>query len=360
MSRTKILVTAANGHTGFPAARELLDLGFEVRAMVRNPDAANARELARRGAEIFVGDMDDVRDYRAALQGVRRAYFCAPLDRNMLFKTVAFVVAAEEARLEHVVYMSQWLLMQDHHALNTKEQWLADRVIQMHEHVAYSFVIPGIFAFPYFFTIEMVAQLGIMPTRVKGPGLNPIPSEDDMGRVVAHILKDPDKHAGRTYRPTGPKILSQNDVAQTFARILKRPVRIMHIDERMLLKSLKAMGYRQYDYANIRYYMQDLEDNAFAAGGVTDVVESISGRAPEDFETIARRYLADMPEARRSFRNKLRALGNFARILLTPAPNMEAYERRQQFPGFLNGMRYSRDSPEWERSRRHGGYREAG
>ncbi len=27
---TKILVTAANGHTGFPAAKELLSLGFDV------------------------------------------------------------------------------------------------------------------------------------------------------------------------------------------------------------------------------------------------------------------------------------------------------------------------------------------
>jgi nucleoside-diphosphate-sugar epimerase len=29
---TKILVTAANGNTGFPAAKELLNLGFDVRA----------------------------------------------------------------------------------------------------------------------------------------------------------------------------------------------------------------------------------------------------------------------------------------------------------------------------------------
>ncbi|MFT5747359.1 MAG: NAD(P)H dehydrogenase (quinone), partial [Saprospiraceae bacterium] len=32
----KILITAANGRTGFPAAKELLLLGFNVRAFVRN------------------------------------------------------------------------------------------------------------------------------------------------------------------------------------------------------------------------------------------------------------------------------------------------------------------------------------
>ncbi len=106
--KIKILVTAANGHTGLPAAKELLNLGFDVKAMVRNPNGKGASELRKLGADIFIGDMNDVRDYREALKGVQRAYFCTPFRRNTLFKTVAFIVAAEEAKLEHVVYMSQW------------------------------------------------------------------------------------------------------------------------------------------------------------------------------------------------------------------------------------------------------------
>lgn len=351
MDQRKILVTAANGHTGYPAAKELLNLGFQVRAMVRNPRTDSARELKQLGAEIFVGDMDDVRDYREALQDVDRAYFCAPLGRNLLIKTAAFIIAAEEARLKHVVYMSQWLLMQDHHALNTKEQWLGDQIVKMHKEVKYTFIIPGVFAFGYFFTIEMVAQLGIMPTSVRGDGLNPAPSEDDMGRVVAHILKDPDRHAGKTYRPTGPEVISQSQVADTFARILGRKISIMNISEKMLLKSLKAGGYRIYDYANIRYYMKDLEHNVFALGGATNVVKKITGRDPEDFETIARRYLAQMSVARPSVLNKLRALKNFLKVLFTRAPDMLAYERRQDFPRFMHGMRHAKESETWKKSR---------
>ena len=30
VSKTKILVTAANGNTGFPAAKELLNIGFDA------------------------------------------------------------------------------------------------------------------------------------------------------------------------------------------------------------------------------------------------------------------------------------------------------------------------------------------
>ncbi len=41
----RILITAANGNAGFPAVKELLELGFQVRAFVRNPDKPQAREL---------------------------------------------------------------------------------------------------------------------------------------------------------------------------------------------------------------------------------------------------------------------------------------------------------------------------
>ncbi len=53
----KILITAANGHTGFPAAKELLSLGFPVRAFVRNSSNPKAQELKPLGAELFVGDI---------------------------------------------------------------------------------------------------------------------------------------------------------------------------------------------------------------------------------------------------------------------------------------------------------------
>ena len=73
--KQKILITAANGNTGFPAAKELLKLGFSVRAFVRKPNSQKAKELKSLGAEIFVGDIEDIRDVRQALEGIQSAYF---------------------------------------------------------------------------------------------------------------------------------------------------------------------------------------------------------------------------------------------------------------------------------------------
>ncbi|MDF1697323.1 MAG: NmrA family NAD(P)-binding protein [Saprospiraceae bacterium] len=344
----KILITAANGNTGFPAAKELLHLGFEVRAMIRNPKNPKALELKRLGAELFVGDMDDYRDVKEALIGVQRAYFCTPFGRNSLFQTNAFFIAAEESKaLEHVVYMSQWLLNQHHPSINTKMQWLGEQLVRKHKTITYTFVNPGLFAFTYFFTVEFMAQLGIMPTAIQGDGLNAPPSEDDQGRVVAHILKDPEPHHQKTYRPTGPQLISQSEVVAVFSKVLGRNIKLMPISEKMLLKSLKAGKYSMYDYSNIRYYLRDASENVFAINGVTNVVKELTGREPEDFETIVRTYISEMPEAKKSLGNTLKAIKNFGKILITKAPNMEEFEKTQYYPNFIHGMNQAIDSPDW-------------
>lgn len=55
-----ILVTGATGQQGGATARELLAKGHKVRAMTRKPDSPAARELARLGAEVVAGDLDNV------------------------------------------------------------------------------------------------------------------------------------------------------------------------------------------------------------------------------------------------------------------------------------------------------------
>src|SRR6266542_761317 len=71
MNRGKdlILVTGATGKQGGSVARELLANGHKVRAMTRKPDGEAARELARLGAEIVPGDLDDAVSLERAVLG---------------------------------------------------------------------------------------------------------------------------------------------------------------------------------------------------------------------------------------------------------------------------------------------------
>lgn len=137
MQQPKILITGASGNTGYPAAKELLELSFPVRAFVRNAESAKATDLKRLGAEIFVGNMNDVRDVRNAMKGVKRAYYVPPFAPHALFTGITFAVAAEQMGLEHVVSITQWFASNTHPSLTTKEHWLNDQVGKMSPNVEY-------------------------------------------------------------------------------------------------------------------------------------------------------------------------------------------------------------------------------
>ena len=64
-----ILVTGATGQQGGATAHELLARGHKVRAMTRRPDSAPAQALARAGAEVVTGDLNDAASLERALQG---------------------------------------------------------------------------------------------------------------------------------------------------------------------------------------------------------------------------------------------------------------------------------------------------
>jgi hypothetical protein len=79
------------------------------------------------------------------------------------------------------------------------------------------------------------------------------------------------------------------------------------------------------------------------------VVEEIGGRPPEAFDTIAARYVAASPLARRGFAATLREGAGLMATLMVRAPNIKAIETRF-------GVRALPISP-WRPTRRSGGRR---
>ena len=70
MANKTILITGATGKQGGAVAHELLRAGgFTVRAMTRKPDSDAAKALAKAGAQIVVGDLDDAKSLEKAVEG---------------------------------------------------------------------------------------------------------------------------------------------------------------------------------------------------------------------------------------------------------------------------------------------------
>ncbi|MFI5841722.1 NmrA/HSCARG family protein [Catenuloplanes sp. NPDC051500] len=69
-----VLVVGATGQQGGATARELLAAGVPVRALVRDRESGRARELARNGAELRVGDLRDRDSLADAADGARAVF----------------------------------------------------------------------------------------------------------------------------------------------------------------------------------------------------------------------------------------------------------------------------------------------
>lgn len=331
MNKPKILVTSAGGNTGLPTTLQLLEKGYPVRAFLRRHDQ-RAQRLKAAGAEIFIGDQYALADMRRATRGVQRAYHCTPAAPNGLHFGTIFAIAANEAKLEHVVTLSQWLADPDHLSVATRETWFNDELIKLLPETTLTINNVGWFAENYFFVLESIAQLGIMPMPLGNGDLkgNAPPSNEDIAAVNVAALIDPATHAGKTYRPTGPTLLTTHEIAAILGDLLGHNVRYVNLPEALFLKMMKAGDAPEFMLTQLRHYMDEYRRGTFAVHAPTTVLPDVVGREAEDFATIAQRYVATRPEAVRTIRTQWNAITNFMKGLLTTKPNIAAIEQRRE------------------------------
>jgi NAD(P)H dehydrogenase (quinone) len=346
MTRPKILVTGATGRTGGAVIAELLKAGYPVRALVRREDA-RAVALRARGVEIAVANIVDVERVMAAMRGIQRVYWLPPYDPEMLSGAAVLATAAREARLEAIVSLSQWLASPTHPTFLTRQHWLADRIFAALPDIALTIVNPGFFAdTPYLATIGMAAHLGMMPW-LFGDSLTAPPSVNDIARVATAALMDPRRHAGRTYRPTGPALLTGGDMAAALSRVFSRTVRPVPTPLWVFLKAAYLDGSPLALLSCLEHYIEEHRRGAFAIGAPNDDVAQVTGRPAESFEAVARR-LAALPANRRSPSRSLREFARFMVIPLARVPNTRRYLRGLQIVAPASPQ-YTGESTVWRR-----------
>ncbi len=346
MNKPKILVTGATGKTGGAVVAQLRAQGYPVRAVVRTLDARGER-LVELGAELAVADIFDYDGMRAAMEGTSRAYFCPPMHPQMLQSAVVFALAARDAKLESIVGLTQWLASPNHRSLMTRHHWLADRLFQLLPDIVLTIVNPGFFADePYLSLMKYAALLGVFPMPARGDSRNAPPSTDDIARVAVAALIDPAKHAGKTYRPTGPELLSLDEMVAILGHVLGRKVRHVNLPLWMFYKAARMDGFDRFAVSAMEHYFAELDAGTFAFNAPTGDVLAVTGREPESFETIASRYAA-MPQMQRSFGNTVRALARFLVVPFGPGLDPERYTAKLSIPVASNPQ-YAIVSDRWK------------
>lgn len=200
-----ILVTGATGQQGGAVARHLLAAGFNVKALVRNPDSDKAKALAATGVTLVKGDLDDSASLAAALAGVAGVY-SVQNPRGVgtdveIAQGKALVDAARAASVEHLVYSSVASADQ-----NTGVP-LFDSKFVIEEHLRASGV-PFTIVRPVYFMDNWAWSEASF---AKGVMAQPLAPEtrlqqiavDDIGAFVAAAFADPAQWLGQTVELAG-------------------------------------------------------------------------------------------------------------------------------------------------------------
>jgi NAD(P)H dehydrogenase (quinone) len=282
-----ILITGAGGKTGKAVLKALVTRGASVRALVRN--SAHEAALKTMGAhDVMVGAMDDPQALARATHGIKAIYHICPnvSPHEMSFAT-ALVNAATGSGVSRFVYHSvlhPQIEAMPHHwnKLRVEEMLFSSgldiTILQPTAYMQNSFaewdrmVRDGIYRVPY-----------PIDTRLSLVDL------EDVAAAAATVLTNA-SHSSATYELVGTPPLSQIEIAETFARALKKPVRAKA--ETVESWDARARDAGMEDHARetlikmFRAYARDgLKGNA-------NVLGWLLGRPPTSLESFTARLVA--------------------------------------------------------------------
>src|SRR5215213_7735153 len=226
-----ILVTGAAGRVGGigrTIAELLLKQGKPVRAMVRNEDE-RSRALRDMGAEVVVGDLLDLDSMHRAIAGCEAMYFGMSVSDTYLAATVNTAAVAKHHGVKALVNMSLMTVAQMSITETTpspqhKLHWLAEQALNWSGlpvvHVRPTVLLEGFFLI---FTPDSVKESNQIRLPFGDGKTSPV-SVEDVARVLAALLTNPQPHLGKTYHLTGPQSEDMHFFAREYFKALGRPI----------------------------------------------------------------------------------------------------------------------------------------
>ncbi|MEK8131621.1 NmrA/HSCARG family protein [Paenibacillus filicis] len=290
MSDKKILVLGATGQQGGAAVRHLIEDGWKVRAFVRDLSSDKALKLSQLGAELFLGDMNDLASLDASMQGVYGVFSVqasswnptleSNADERRIGKAVAD--AAQKANIQHFVYtsvggadvqsryrdMQKWDIEQYIHSLDLPATLLR----------------PATFMENFVDPMTAGVQNGTIAQAFKPDGVIPLVAVDDIGAFVALAFRYPDDYLGRTIEIAGDK-LTPLQIADAIGRITNRAIPYVQIPLETLREHNEILA-GVFQWLNEEGHEVDISDVRRAFPELTDFNTWVEKQGKAKFEAL--------------------------------------------------------------------------
>jgi uncharacterized protein YbjT (DUF2867 family) len=222
-----VLLYGATGTQQGPAAQALIDKGYTVRILTRNPD--KAAHFAEQGAEIVQGDMSDLDRLKEISQGVNRVALLIPAfggpENNPFQNGVNAITAAKEAGVELIVYNTSGSIMDEELGRPMLDMRLGIKATLENSGIPHIIIAPNAYmenlAGPW--TAGRVANDDTLAYPITDDARLSWIASQDVGHFVAKAIEHPEL-ANSLIRINGPEHLSGPEMAAAFTRGLGREI----------------------------------------------------------------------------------------------------------------------------------------
>jgi uncharacterized protein YbjT (DUF2867 family) len=282
-----VLITGATGQVGGATIACLQQhTGTRVVAGARSPE--KARKQLGPDTEVVHLDLDRPETLAAAFRGVDRALLVTGYTVDMLKQSKMFLDAAREAGVRHIVHLGA-CGRDDTHVGHWAWHQFVERYI---EWAGFTFTHLR----PEWFMQNLVGyggsrpvQQGVLRQYVEDAAVSWVDCED-VAAVAAEALRDPETHAGRTYR-LGYDAKTFDEIAAVLAEELGQEFRYdPRPPEEFLTRMREAGAEMAYMSCVYQHYKDYAAGTIPGAAEVFDNFNRITGRQPVTWRDFIRRH----------------------------------------------------------------------
>ncbi|KAL4731662.1 hypothetical protein ACLX1H_000640 [Fusarium chlamydosporum] len=227
-----VFVTGATGMQGSAVARQLVDIGWTVRATARNMDSPTVKDLQKMGVEVRPGDWENNEALKAVMDG------CTYVFLNLIPNLTTFTSEvshakrifniAKSAGVKQVVYSSGMAIKDlekgefhdPNHPVCRGHGWKRDieNLVQEAGFDAWTILRPGFFMCNFLEPkVNMMypdfVRTGILNTAYRPDTRLPQVDVEDIGKFAVAAFRDPDRF-NRKIVPIASEKLSLDEIMQ--------------------------------------------------------------------------------------------------------------------------------------------------
>jgi uncharacterized protein YbjT (DUF2867 family) len=228
-----ITVFGATGTQGNAVAKRLLQTGWQIRAVTRDPNSAKAKALSELGAELMTADFDDFASLVKVLENSYGVYSVQPAlttpgDVGQARWGIAVADAAWTVQVQHFVYASAVIDRAKGILGLGSKRAIEERIVELS--------LPTTILRPVFFMENLTTYF---PLRSEADQLNlsiPFPRDrklqmvavEDIAQVAASAFSDPQTYLGQAIEIVGDA-MTLDEMAVVWGNVAGRKCSAMSV-----------------------------------------------------------------------------------------------------------------------------------